>query len=68
MGSMKRVEGKDPGIGKGEFAGMPKDVKMAPYPKSGHKGDAQMDDTMVGIDGCINQADGRRNKYVSNQK
>lgn len=52
--------------GKGEFANMPKDVKMDMYPKSKLDDDYE-DDTINRIDGENNQMQGKRKRYVSNQ-
>lgn len=59
--------GHDEEIGKGEFANMPKDVRMEQYPKTRH-GRGDMDDTISGIDEVIDQGAERRDRYMSNQK
>jgi len=52
--------------GKGEFANMPKEVKMDLYPKSRLDADYE-DDTINRIDRENDQMQGKRRKYVSGQ-
>lgn len=67
--SKARIEGHEEGIGKSDFAGMPKDVYMAEYPKSTRLTKNEMiDDTMSDIDSVDGRAQGKRSKYLSNQK
>ncbi len=63
---MDKVSGKR--MGQGEFANMPKDVKMTaypPYPRPNEKG---LDDTITGVDDVNSRASSKRKKNVSNQK
>ena len=57
-------EGK--AAGKGEFANMPKEVKMQMYPKNRYAADSQHDD-IKRIDGEINRSESKRKSYMSNQ-
>ena len=71
MASEKRggfMEGHEPSIGKGEFANMPKDVKMSQYPKVRLTENENIDDSMRDIDDVDSRAEGKRRKYLSNQK
>lgn len=61
------MEGHEEGIGKGEFANMPKEVRMEEYPKV-RQGRDDMDDTMTGIDEVSREGAERRDRYFSNQK
>lgn len=54
-------------VGGGEFAGMPKEVKMQSYPKSHEYGPTDLDDTMTEIDGCNARAHTKSRKFVSDQ-
>lgn len=54
-------------VGAGDFAGMPKEVKMQAYPKSHEYGPSDLDDTMTEIDGCNRQAHSTARKHMSNQ-
>lgn len=62
------VVGKNPSEGKGSFANMPSEVIMKAYPKAKAGSDREIDDTMVGIDNVVRVAEGKRSKYMSNQK
>lgn len=42
--------------GNGQFANMPKDVKMEPYPTKPYHMDEGLDDTLTRIDGDTKQA------------
>lgn len=53
--------------GKGEFANMPKDVKMNMYPKANEFGPGDLDDTMNEIDGTTSRAHSKSHKFLSNQ-
>ena len=64
-----RIEGHEEGIGRSDFAGMPKDVYMEEYPKSTRlTTDERIDDSMTDIDDVDGRAEGKRRKYISNQK
>ena len=54
--------------GKGEFAGMPKEVKMVSYPKYPNAGEKEIDDTITGIDEVVSRSASKRKSKVSNQK
>jgi len=58
---------KDKMSGKGNFANMPQDVKMKPYPKCSYVS-GEMDDTMKGIDSVKNSSVSKAQKHKSNQK
>lgn len=62
-----RIEGHEPGIGKGQFANMPQDVYMNEYPKTRLTENEGIDDTMSEIDGVVSKSEGKRRKYISNQ-
>ena len=67
--SKSRIEGHEPGIGKSDFAGMPKEVYMSEYPKSTRLTmNENIDDSMSDIDKVDGKAQGKRSKYISNQK
>lgn len=61
------MEGHDPSIGKGEFANMPKDLKMEMYPRQGGM-DPDQDDSMTDIDYIAAEAEGIRRRNLSHQK
>lgn len=58
-------EGK--AVGKGQFANMPQDVSMKPYPKGYEFGAGELDDTITGIDASNSKAHSKSRKYTSNQ-
>lgn len=62
------VTGHDEHIGRGDYAGMPRDVRMEEYPPYRRSEDGMIDDTMVGIDEVCTKSEGKRSKYLSNQK
>lgn len=62
------VEGHDEKIGKGEHANMPKDVVMKDYSRSAGMREGELDDTMTGIDRCLDNSESKRRRYMSNQK
>lgn len=62
------VEGHNPKEGHGSFANMPQEVIMRPYPKNKVSRDNEIDDTISGIDNVVKVAEGKRSKYMSNQK
>ncbi len=67
--SKARIEGHEEGIGKSDFAGMPKDVYMQEYPKSTRLTmNEGIDDSMSDIDSVDGRAEGKRRRYLSNQK
>lgn len=53
--------------GKGQFANMPSEVVMKPYPKGGYSTDGHLDDTIQRLDGDSTNAEGivRRQKHKS---
>ena len=53
--------------GHGEFAGMPKEVRMQMYPKAHEAGPGELDDTMSEIDDTTRRAHGDTRKHMSNQ-
>ncbi len=53
--------------GKGEFANMPKEVKMDMYPKANEFGPGNLDDTMTEIDRVNGVAHKKSHSYLSNQ-
>ncbi len=66
--SKSRIEGHEPGIGKGDHAGMPKDVYMESYPKGARLPmNEGIDDSMSEIDDVDGRGEGKRSKYKSNQ-
>jgi hypothetical protein len=60
-------ENEEKAWGRGEFANMPKDVKMKPYPKNKGYSDMGEDDTITRIDGEIGRMEGKARKNLSNQ-
>ena len=56
-----------PRVGAGEFAGMPKEVKMSAYPKAHEMGPTDLDDTITEIDGCNAKAHTKSRRYISDQ-
>lgn len=65
--SKSRIEGHEPGIGKSDHAGMPKEVYVGEYPKTRLPMNEGLDDTMSEIDGVSTHSEGKRSKYRSNQ-
>jgi len=65
--SKSRIEGHEPGIGKGDHAGMPKEVYVGTYPKTRLPMNEGIDDTMTRIDDVVSRSEGKRSKYKSNQ-
>lgn len=53
--------------GHGEFANMPKEVKMDRYPKAHEEGPTVEDDTMTRIDRENRQAHMQSRRHMSNQ-
>jgi len=53
--------------GHGEFANMPKDVEMVPYPKGGYSSDPHLDDTISRLETDSRDAEDmlRRQKHKS---
>jgi hypothetical protein len=54
-------------VGAGDFAGMPQQVKMQAYPKNRGAAHRDLNDTMSGIDECINRSESKAQKNLSNQ-
>ena len=65
--SKSRIEGHDESIGKGDHAGMPKEVYMGMYPKTRLPMNEGIDDAMTEIDDVVSRGEGKRSKYKSNQ-
>lgn len=65
VGGVSEDEGRV--MGHGEFANMPQQVHMRPYPKSHEYGPDILDDTMGHIDEVNKMAHSKSHKYVSNQ-
>lgn len=65
--SKARIEGHEESIGKGDHAGMPKEVYMGDYPKQRLPMNEGLDDTMSEIDDVDSRAEGKRRSYRSNQ-
>lgn len=55
-------------MGQGNFANLPQDVKQTPYKKNSYVTDANLDDTITGIDQTIGKEVSRARSHVSNQK
>ena len=55
-------------VGKGGFAGLPQEVKQTPYKKNSYVTDANLDDTITGIDSTRSKEVGKARSHVSNQK
>lgn len=53
--------------GKGEFANMPKEVKMNAYPRANEYGPGDLDDTMTEIDRSNSKSKSKMKSNVSNQ-
>lgn len=53
--------------GHGEYANMPKEVKMKEYSKPSHYTGGVLDDTITGIDSNIAHSEGKAQKHLSNQ-
>lgn len=51
--------------GHGNMANMPQEVVMKMYPKYGAGTDEHLDDTIVGIDGQVNDTKGKMRKNYS---
>ena len=62
------VEGHNEMEGRGDFANMPQNVIMRPYPKNRMDAGGHLDDTITGIDEVIHHSEGQRMRHVSNQK
>lgn len=62
------VEGHDPKEGRGDFANMPQEVIMKAYPRNSMRPDAELDATITGVDDVMKGSEGKRMRYVSNQK
>lgn len=65
MHGMSEKEGHS--WGKGEFANMPKEVKMNMYAKAHEMGPGVEDDTMTRIDAENGRAHTKAHKFMSNQ-
>lgn len=65
VGGTSEDEGKY--WGKGEYANMPKNVRMDMYPKASEFGPGDLDDTMGEIDRVNGVAHKKSHKFLSNQ-
>lgn len=54
-------------VGHGSFANMPQEVSMKSYPKSPKYRGNELDDTMSEIDGANSRAEGKAQRYISDQ-
>lgn len=68
MAKRSFVTGHDEHIGRSDHAGMPKEVMMEQYPPYKRSEDGMIDDTIVGIDEACTKSEGKRSRYLSNQK
>jgi hypothetical protein len=59
---------KNESMGKGNFANMPTEHKQTEYKKNSYVTDANLDDTITGIDQTIGKEVSRARGHVSNQK
>ena len=55
-------------VGQGNFANMPTEVKQTPYKKNSYVADADLDDTITGIDNTRSKEVSKARSHVSNQK
>ena len=62
------VEGHDEGIGKGNFANLPQEVMMKPFPRNKMLKNGMIDDSMTGIDDMISSGEVNVSKHISRQK
>jgi hypothetical protein len=62
------VTGHDEQIGKGDLAGLPRDVKMEKYPPCRNYKGGMIDDTITGVDDVNSLSEAKASKYRSNQK
>jgi hypothetical protein len=62
------LDGKNPKLGRGEFANMPQKSVQETYPRKMGKNVGSMDDTLSGVDQAIEQGQNMRKKFLSNQK
>lgn len=67
MGGGGNSEREGRKIGDGEFANMPKEVKMQAYPKAHEYGPTDIDDTMNEIDDVQRRAHTTSKRHMSNQ-
>lgn len=58
-------EGK--AVGKGNFANMPQEVSMKPYPKAKSYKGRDLDDTISEIDSVTRMSEGKAQRYLSKQ-
>jgi hypothetical protein len=68
MSKKSFLTGNDPQVGRSDTAGMPKDVKMEMYPKYPAGREKGLDDTITDIDEVVSRSEGKRSRFVSNQK
>jgi hypothetical protein len=55
-------------MGHGEFANMPQEKMMKPYPRSRNYRGGVEDDTITGIDQISTVSEGKAQRFLSNQK
>lgn len=68
---MKRgsfMTGHDEGIGRSDFAGMPKEMRMEEYPRNRMHPGSYLDDTMTDIDAIQTDSVSQMQKHMSYQK
>jgi hypothetical protein len=66
--SNKFAEGHDEGVGRGDFANMPREVVMRPYPAASALRGGMLDDTITGIDAVQHGSEAMTMRHLSNQK
>ena len=59
---------EDKSVGKGSFANLPQEVKQTTYKKNSYVADADLDDTITGIDSTRSKEVSKARSHVSNQK
>lgn len=62
------VEGHEPGVGKGDFANLPREVVMKEYPRNRMHPGARLDDTISDIDAIQSDSVSELQRRLSNQK
>ena len=62
------VDGHDEGVGRGDFANMPREVVMKEYPRASALRGGMLDDTITGIDAVQHGSEGMTMRHLSNQK
>lgn len=62
------VEGRDPAIGRNDFAGLPRETIMEEYPRNRMMPGSRLDDTMSEIDAIQSDSERQLERYLSHQK